>query len=97
MVDAVDNGRVRWDAGISAPSTPGPMSAEAGATRRDVGTSTFEVKQGVNVLRISSSSLRQAGIPNDGPGVLISLSQGEVSLPCGRCEHSREPSLTLRI
>ena len=80
----VDEGTVRWDAGLSAPPTPGPERVEriAVARRGDVGTSNFEVKEGTNVLRVTEEMLKVVAIDGRGPGVLISLADGEV-----RAEH----------
>jgi len=79
----VDEGTVRWDAGISAPPTPGPETrrVERSSSRRgDVGTSGFETRDGINVVKVSEQSLNGAGLHGDGPGVAVSLSEGEVRI-----------------
>lgn len=85
MQDGTKDGRVRWDAGISAPSTPRFIDREAGPSKYEVGSSRFTPKEGVNMVRISEDRLRSEGSGGDGPGVVISLSAEEVNciLQCG--------------
>ena len=67
----------------SAPPTPYPISSrysqEASSSRRQVGTSRFDVQENFNLWRISEDQLDQAGMHGSGPGIVISLSHEEVS------------------
>jgi len=43
------------------------------------GTSRFKPREGVNVFRLSEAALSTAGAKVPGPGVIISLSEHDVS------------------
>jgi hypothetical protein len=86
--EEVDEGRTRWGAGVSAPSTPRYIERDAGPSRAEVGTSKIRIQEGVNMLRITELALETADDEASGPAVLLSLAETEVGLT-GRCDGSR--------
>jgi hypothetical protein len=75
----VDEGTIRWTSAVSAPPTPRPDRMERVSVKRgDVGTSNFEAMDGVNYVAVSSHVLLAAGLKGEGPGVVVSLTEGEV-------------------
>lgn len=81
----VDEGRFRW--ATSGASTPLPSrSYQATAASQKVvddggnTRSKFTPKVGVNQYSVSEAMLRSIGLDGDGPGVVVSLAEGEVGL-----------------